>query len=68
MQPAAEIVADGLMTVTEAADFLRVARTRIYELMASGDLCYVKLGKSRRIPRRALVRLAERHLSTGGRS
>jgi excisionase family DNA binding protein len=43
-----------LHTATEAADALGISRSRIYELMAAGELEYVKLGRSRRIPADAL--------------
>ena len=53
-----ELVSDGLMRVAEAADFLRVSRSSVYELMAGGELPWARLGRSRRIPRRAVVALA----------
>ena len=34
--------------------------SRLYELMGGGELPFVKLGRSRRIPRRAIVELAGR--------
>ena len=63
----AELVADGLMTVKECAEFLHLSRSSVYELMNSGDLCYAKLGRSRRIPRRAVVELAACELRGGVR-
>ena len=62
----AELVADGLMTVREAAVFLRLSRSTVYTLMDQGELPYVKLGRSRRIPKRALIELAARGLRGGG--
>ena len=59
------LVADGLMTVREAAEFLRLSRSSVYALMDHGELAFVKLGRSRRIPRRALVELAARGLRGG---
>jgi excisionase family DNA binding protein len=52
----------GLVRVTDAARFLALSRSTIYELMEAGQLAYVKLGRSRRIPRQALLSLARRHL------
>jgi excisionase family DNA binding protein len=60
-----DILADGMLTVGAAAEFLSVGRTTIYGAMDSGQLAYVKIGRSRRIPRRALVAFAAANL-TGG--
>ncbi len=62
------LVADGLMTVREAAQFLRLSRSSVYALMDHGELAFVKLGRSRRIPRRALVELAASGLRGGMRA
>jgi excisionase family DNA binding protein len=64
---AEEVVEDGLCTVKEAGAFLRVSIALIYRLMETGKLPYAKIGRCRRIPRRALVELAARHL-VGGHS
>ena len=61
----AALVEDGLVTVPEAAAFLRLSRSTVYELMNQGVLAYAKIGRSRRIPRRALVELAARELRGG---
>jgi excisionase family DNA binding protein len=53
-----DLVADGLLTVAETVAFLGICRSTIYALMASGRLPYAKFGRSRRIPRRAVIRLA----------
>ena len=55
-----DLLAEGLVTVKEAQDFLRVGRTMVYGLMDSQDLPYVKMGKTRRIPRAALKLFAEK--------
>ena len=44
------MVAEGLERCVEAARFLGISRTKIYQLMRDGLLPYVQLGKSRRIP------------------
>src|SRR6516164_3641094 len=49
------LVADGLLRVDEAADFLKVSRSKVYQLMDRGELRYAKIGKSRRIPHKAVV-------------
>jgi excisionase family DNA binding protein len=63
----AALIAEGLWTIPEAVDFLRISRSRLYDLMNSGDLIFVKLGRSRRLPRRAVVDLATRGLCGGAR-
>lgn len=57
------VVADGLGSIRDAAQYLGVSRSSIYRLMDQGLLAYVKLGRSRRIPRRAVIELAARNLS-----
>lgn len=52
------MVADGLETVSGAVRWTKLSRSSVYELMANGRLAFVKLGRSRRIPRRSLVDLA----------
>lgn len=59
------LVGDGLVTVVEAAGFLGIGRSKTYDLMDKGLLPYVKIGKARRIPRRALVDYAARGLRSG---
>jgi excisionase family DNA binding protein len=56
------VVEDGLVTVKQAGEFLRISVAGVYALMARGELPYCKIGRSRRIPRRALVKLAARNL------
>jgi excisionase family DNA binding protein len=59
------LVADGLVTVKDAADFLGLGRTSIYALMEGGHLPYFKAGRARRIPKRALAEFAARNLRGG---
>lgn len=63
-----QTVADGLMNVSEAMAFLAVARSTLYQLMETGQLPYVKIGRARRIPRRALIQLAASNLRGGWRT
>ena len=44
-----------LVRPEEAATALGVSRTKVYELMASGNLSSLKIGRSRRIPVEALT-------------
>lgn len=48
-----------LLTPEKAAEALAIGRTRVYELMASGSLPSIRLGRSRRVARRALVHFIE---------
>jgi excisionase family DNA binding protein len=56
------LVAGGLLTIGDACRFLSLGRASLYKLMCSGDLPFVKIGGARRIPKQALVELAQRHL------
>lgn len=52
-----EIIRDGLERVSETARFLGVSRSFVYQLIQEGVLPTVKIGKSRRIPVRAVREL-----------
>ncbi len=43
-----------LLTVAETAQALRASRSRIFELLASGELNGVKIGRNRLIPRTSI--------------
>ncbi|MFI5398499.1 MAG: helix-turn-helix domain-containing protein [Candidatus Binatia bacterium] len=60
-----DMVQDGLAGVREAAKFLSLSRSTLYALMESGQLVYVKIGRARRIPRRALIELAAANVRGG---
>ena len=49
-----------LLTPDEACAALNVGRTRLYELLASGELKSVTIGRSRRIPASSLHIYVER--------
>lgn len=44
-----------LLTPEAAAERLSVGRTTIYELIASGEIFSVKIGRARRVPAAALA-------------
>ncbi len=50
----------GLMRVPEAAVFLGVARSTAYQLVAQGAIPTVRVGRSVRVPREALLRWIDR--------
>lgn len=57
-----------LLRPEQAAQMLAISRARLYELLASGEVQSVKIGKLRRIPLWALQRFVEEQLGeqTGG--
>ena len=54
-----DLFAEGMLTIKEAAEHLRLNRATLYRAMERGELPYYKMGKARRIPRRALRIWAE---------
>jgi excisionase family DNA binding protein len=62
-----DAVADGLTSGPEAAHFLSLSRSTLYELMDDRQLRYVKLGRARRLPWRAVCELAPANLRVGWR-
>ena len=46
-------LADGLLTVEEAADWLRVSRWSVYNLIRGGQLRTIKIGRRRLVTRAA---------------
>ena len=59
--------ADRLCTVAAIATHLSLSRSTIYGLMNSGNLPYVKLGKSRRIRWSDVYELIERNRIGGSK-
>ena len=47
---------DDLLTVAEGAEYLGVARKKIYELLEWGEIEGIKLGRSLRLKRKSLER------------
>ena len=54
---ATDLFADGCLGVAEAAEFLGVSRSMVYELMDAGQIDHTSLGTRRLIPRRSLTAL-----------
>lgn len=52
-----------LVTLVEAARYLAVSRSALYQLLATGQLASVHIGRARRIPMAELRRFVERRLS-----
>jgi excisionase family DNA binding protein len=64
--PEAGLIGSGFVGIPEAARFLSLSRSKLYQMMDNGQLMYAKFGRSRRIPRRALMQFAERCLLGAG--
>ncbi len=69
-QPVAQRVDDGelassrvpmLLTVRDVEAELQLGRTRTYELLRSGSLPVIRVGRAVRVPRDALRRWVEEH-------
>ena len=60
----ADLVQDGLDRVADVARFLKLSPSTVYGMMDRGLLPYVKIGKARRVPHRAVVELAAGSLVT----
>ncbi|MBI3073016.1 MAG: helix-turn-helix domain-containing protein [Deltaproteobacteria bacterium] len=59
---------EGLVSIRSAASFLCRSRSSVYQLMDDGQLPFVKIGRSRRIPKRALVNLIAENTHGGSRA
>ncbi len=49
-----------LLKPEEAAEVLSIGRSKVYELIGSGELASVRIGTSRRVPAEALVEFVSR--------
>jgi excisionase family DNA binding protein len=56
--PNHELVTEGLQRISDAARFLGVSRSLLYRLINTGVLPTVRIGRSRRIPIRAVREFA----------
>ena len=54
-----------LLTVVDAAEHLRISRSKVYELLADGELPSVRIGRTRRIAMSALAEFVASHAETG---
>lgn len=67
VQPELSSDREGLQSVRRVAEFLAVSRSKVYLMMESGELAYVKLGKSRRIRWSDVLALVEQNTISGNR-
>ena len=54
------------LTISEVQEELRLSRSRICELIRSGELPSVKIGRSRRVPRKSIESFLARLLDEQG--
>ncbi len=59
------ILSEGLVSVSQASKLLSLSRSTLYSLMERGELPYVKLGRARRVSRKALSELVARNAKGG---
>jgi excisionase family DNA binding protein len=52
-----------LLRVEEAAEALQMSRSKLYEMIASGEIPSVTIGRSRRVPAEALRRRVDERLA-----
>lgn len=67
VSPVASRIEKLLLTPIEAAEYLSIGRTKVYELIATGSLSSVRVGKCRRIPASALADFVD-HLQAASRA
>ena len=48
-----------LLTVQEVADLVGLSRSKVYELLAAGQIASVRIGRSRRVSRKAVAQFVE---------
>jgi excisionase family DNA binding protein len=61
-ETAEDLLRDGVLSVSEATAFTRLSKSVLYQLMAAHELEFVRAGRRRLIPRRALIAYLERGL------
>ena len=50
-----KLAEEGFLTISGAESFTGMKRSTLYNLMQDGTLPYAKVGKARRIPKKALI-------------
>lgn len=60
-----DLVGAGLLNVEQACEWTGLSRAKLYQLMEKGELPFVKIGRARRIPKRALIEFAAANLRGG---
>lgn len=66
LDPMPAIPAKLLYTPREAAALLSLSRTTLYELMGSGALAFIRIGRARRLPASSLETFVQGSLAREG--
>lgn len=53
------------LTAEEAAEALRISRSKVYDLIRNGDLASTKIGRLRRVPVDAVQEFARQLIAAG---
>jgi excisionase family DNA binding protein len=61
-----ELAADGAVSVAEAHAFVGLSESQFYVLMDRGEIPFVKSGRRRLVPKRALVEYLAKHMVVTG--
>ncbi len=61
-----ELVEDGMLNTTQAAEWLGVSLRTLWRLMERRELPWVHIGRARYIPRRALIEYSAERLRWQG--
>lgn len=62
-----QLADEGFVSIQGAADFLSVSRGMIHVLLNRGELPSAKIGRVRRIPRKALLQFASQQLASASK-
>lgn len=63
LQERESLAGDRLCKIDEAANYLAISRASLYEILSRGEIASVKIGRSRRVPLRALIAFAAAHIA-----
>jgi excisionase family DNA binding protein len=59
-----DLLADGVLSVPKASEFLSVSRVKVYELVKVGELRFIKRGRRTYIPTRSAREYLQRGLAS----
>jgi excisionase family DNA binding protein len=65
MNPQKDLLTDGALSMNKAAKFTGYSRAFLYNACNRGELPFITMGRTRRIPKRALMDFMARGLQGG---